>query len=516
MLVAGRNPGKATEFCAQLPNSTPVAADRTATLQSVFSAHQPDVVIDAAGPFQESDYRLPLACIHAAVPYVDLADARGFVVGIGAVDEIARVAGVAIVSGASSVPALSGAVARHLADGMDQVTIVEIAISASNRATAGASVAAAILSYVGTPLRLWRGRRWNKAWGWQDLRRETFRVQGARALPNRWIALADVPDHDLLPEMLPGRPAVIFRAGTEHAAQTIGLWLLSWPIRWFSLDSLARFAPWLLPLQRLTRKFSSDRSAMSVRLKGKFGGSFVQRQWTLIAEDGSGPEIPTLAATLLAEAVAAGAVPPGAHDAGRLLTIDRFEPLFRTLSVRRETREQRLPLPLYQRVMGERYQRLPTAVRAIHDVCGDAGASGEAVVSGSRSRLARLVALIMRFPRPGVYPLHVAFAEQGGIECWTRFFGDQRFRSYLSEHRGLLIERFGPLRFRFDLHATSTGLDMRMKGWSVLGLPLPLALAPRSPAREWQEGERFRFDVPISLPVIGSIVRYSGWLIPAR
>ena len=92
---------------------------------------------------------------------------------------------------------------------------VEIAISASNHATAGASIAAAILSYVGRPVRLWRGRRWDRGWGWQELRRETFRVEGAGDLRNRWLAIADVPDHDLLPESLPGRPAVVFRAGTE-------------------------------------------------------------------------------------------------------------------------------------------------------------------------------------------------------------------------------------------------------------------------------------------------------------
>src|SRR5881628_23475 len=73
-------------------------------------ALEADLVIDAAGPFQGSSYAVPEACIAARIPYLDLADGRDFVCGIGALDQAARAAGVAIVAGASSVCALSGAV----------------------------------------------------------------------------------------------------------------------------------------------------------------------------------------------------------------------------------------------------------------------------------------------------------------------------------------------------------------------------------------------------------------------
>lgn len=513
MLVAGRNPGKARAFCAGIPNMVPVEADRDAGLEAVLAAQRPGVVIDAAGPFQQSDDRVARACIAAGVHYVDLADARGFVTGIGVLDAEARAAGVAVIAGASSVPALSGAVARRLAEGLDEIRTVEIAISASNRATAGPSVTAAILGYVGQPVRLWRGQRWTQGRGWQEIRRERFAVSDAAPLAGRLVALADVPDHDLLPAMLPGRPATTFRAGTEFAHQTIGLWLLSWPARWLRCRA-TRLAPLLRPLQRLAAPFTSDRSAMSVRLKGRRGDGFVERRWTLIAEAGDGPEIPALAAVLLAEAAADGTLTAGARDAGGLLTLDAFEPLFATLSLRHELGEAPLPPPLYRRVMGIRFDALPPAVRAIHEICGDGGARGEAVVTGGSNPLARLVARIMRFPRPGTWPLHVAFTETDGVERWTRHFGERGFHSHLGESDGMLTERFGPMRFRFELPSDEGGLEMRMAGWRILGVPLPLALASRSPAREWQEGDRFRFDVPIALPLIGTIVHYSGWLRP--
>ena len=57
---------------------------------------------------------------------------------------------------------------------------------------------------------------------------------------------------------------------------------------------------------------------------------------------------------------------------------------------------------------------------------------------------------------------------------------------------------------------------MHLTRWTVFGLRLPLALAPRIEAREWQdEAGRFRFDVAVALPLAGEVVHYTGWLVPA-
>lgn len=110
--------------------------------------------------------------------------------------------------------------------------------------------------------------------------------------------------------------------------------------------------------------------------------------------------------------------------------------------------------------------------------------------------------------------LHVHFREVDGEEIWTRDFGGRCFHSRLSRRGQWLIERFGPLRFAFDLPSNERGLTMVMRRWWLGPLPLPLWLAPRSVAREWAEEERFLFDVPIALPLIGRLVHYRGWLIP--
>jgi hypothetical protein len=266
-------------------------------------------------------------------------------------------------------------------------------------------------------------------------------------------------------------------------------------------------------MQRLTAKLGSDRSAMAVRLCGVAGGRRIERRWTLIASNGNGPEIPTLAAAILADRFARGALSPGARDAGEALTLDDFQPAFDSLAIRCESIERELPPPLYARVMGADFARLSPAVARVHDLLRDSGASGRAIVRRGTNPVARAIATIMRFPPAGEHPLDVAFAEANGFERWTRDFSGHRFSSELSQHRDRLIERFGPLRFTFALVVEGAGLRMIMQRWSFLRIPLPLALAPRSDAREWEEDDRFHFDVAIALPLVGPIVHYTGWLV---
>ena len=493
----------------------PIVVDRNGDIAAVLAAARPDLVIDAAGPFQDSACAVPEACIAARIPYLDLADGRAFVAGIAALDETAKAAGVAIVSGASSLPALTGAIVRALAQGLDRVESVEAALSASNRASGGASVVEAILSYVGRPVRLWRGGRWARAHGWQELRRIDYEAAGAEPLCGRLVALVDVPDLELIPDLLPGRPAVAFRAGTELSFQMLGLWLASWPVRWGWLRSLRPFAPLLLRLYHATLGLGGARSAMSVTLTGWAGPRPLERRWTIVAERGEGLHIPTLAAQLLAADMLAGRLAPGARSAAGLLALERFAPLFAGLAVRHGVVERPLPPPLYARAMGADFERLPPAVGRLHALVADAGATGEAEVTRGRGLLARLAAALMRFPPEGRWPLHVAFAARGGAETWTRRYGPHIMRSVLSLRPGGVVERFGPVRFAFDLALLPDGLAMHLAGWSILGMPLPRRLAPRIFATEREIDGRFHFDVRAALPLAGEVIRYAGWLEPA-
>jgi len=52
-----------------------------------------------------------------------------------------------------------------------------------------------------------------------------------------------------------------------------------------------------------------------------------------------------------------------------------------------------------------------------------------------------------------------------------------------------------------------------IRRWSVCGIPLPRALAPRGDSYEFVEAGRFHFHVEIVHPFTGLIVRYRGWLV---
>jgi hypothetical protein len=515
VLVAGRSLAKAQAFCGGKAGHTPLALDR-ADIAQVLNAERLDVVVDASGPFQLMDYTVPRACIAARVPYCDIADGRDFVSGMCTLDAEAKMAGVAIVSGASSVPALSGAVVRRLVQGLDRVRAVEMAISASNKAAAGHAVAAAILGQIGQPISLWRSGSDTRSYGWQEMRLQDFAVPGKSPVENRLIALVDVPDLELLPERLPGGPAVAFRAGAELAFQNLALWLASWLVRARLIGNLAPFARWLLPLQGLTAKLGSDRSAMIARVFGDRHGRCIERRWTLVAENGVGPEIPALSVPPLVERILAGLETPGARDAGTALALEDYETAFAELAISHAVEEIEAQPPLYRRVMGARFDTLPNSVRAMHEIWRDGGAEGEAEVEGPANRLGRIMARVIGFPPPGRTHVQVGFSERHGVETWTRKFGEHRFTSRFSQAGHRLVERFGPLRFEFDLPSDDSGLTMVMRRWSCLRVPLPMFLAPRSVAREWEDGGRFHFDVPIAFPLVGRVVRYRGWLRPCR
>jgi len=79
---------------------------------------------------------------------------------------------------------------------------------------------------------------------------------------------------------------------------------------------------------------------------------------------------------------------------------------------------------------------------------------------------------------------------------------------------GRIQERFGPLTMDLRLTPEGDRLVYRVEGWRLGQVPLPRALAPSTSAHEEVDAEgRFVFDVEISLPLIGRLVRYRGWLV---
>ncbi|WP_264212891.1 DUF4166 domain-containing protein [Leisingera thetidis] len=133
------------------------------------------------------------------------------------------------------------------------------------------------------------------------------------------------------------------------------------------------------------------------------------------------------------------------------------------------------------------------------------------------SRWARLLAGLAGFPPPMPRTrFRLEVAPQGGGHIWQRIFGKYRTRSHLrfDPGKGRAVERFGPIELELTATAQQGALVVSVEKARLFGLPLPAALCPQSAAMEYETPEgHLGFDISASLPRIGLLVRYSGYLV---
>ncbi|HWA51325.1 MAG TPA: DUF4166 domain-containing protein, partial [Dongiaceae bacterium] len=481
-----------------------------------LAAQGVQVIVDAAGPYQALDYRLAEACIAHGIHYIDLADSHRFVADIGALDAPAKAKGVAVISGASTVPALSGAVIDELARGMARLDRVKIGISPGNRAPRGLSLVRAILMQAGNKLPALRDGTWTSVPGWGGLHRAEIRV-GDRSLGPRWLSFCDAPDLVLLPQRFPSLQQVEFHAGVELAILHLGLWALSWLVRlrWVrSLEPLARPLRWMA--QRF-HKWGSDRGGMLVEVDGAGSdGIAISRRWDLIAEDGCGPTIPATAAAALVARLARGeALPAGAYPCLGVLGLSEILQVVGHLPIFTAATEP--TAPLFQRAMGAEFQCLPAPIRDLHDRAVCERASGTCDIDRGASLPARLIAFLFSFPPAGRdLPVSVTMGAQNGCETWRRNFAGSKMQSILraAKRPGHVVERFGPIDLLIHLRWDGARLNYDIAGGHCCDISLPRFLLPRSETFETVENGLFVFDVRIALPFVGLLVHYRGRLRP--
>jgi hypothetical protein len=168
---------------------------------------------------------------------------------------------------------------------------------------------------------------------------------------------------------------------------------------------------------------------------------------------------------------------------------------------------------LFHRVLGEAYCSLPPALRKIHDGGARHTWAGRCDIERGENLLVRLMATIASLPPTGRdVPVTVQIATDTDHETWTRDFGGHIMRSTLKLRDGLLSERLGPVSLCFELCNEQGAIEWRLRAVHYLGLPLPTRFFIGTCARETWANERYNFYVHVSLPILGLLVRYQGWL----
>lgn len=324
LLVGGRDGVRAARTAQSLGLSTSQGVRVDASDQHLarrIAELQVDSLIHTAGPFQLQEYSVARAAIEAGCHYIDLADGRQFVTGIVSLDQSARARRVSVISGASSVPALSAAVVDRYLPRFERLESIQLGISSGARAP-GLATVKGVFSYAGKPFRYWREGAWAAAHGWLNLQRHEF----PSPLGRRWLGSCDIPDLELFPARYPHVRTVTFHAGFASDLGHLVVWALAAMVRAGLLSSMTGFAAPLNRLSRWMEPLISDQGGMFVRLKG-IG---LDRQplcitWSLLAGQNHGPHIPCGAAIALAQRIAAGVrFPAGAMPCMGLLSVDEY------------------------------------------------------------------------------------------------------------------------------------------------------------------------------------------------
>ena len=161
LILAGRGLSAAIAACRELgaPDRTSAIALDLGDLESLTRAARGCVaVVCTAGPFQELSRELPLAAVRAGAHWLDIGDHEGWVVPVlddATLDSAARDAGLAVISGLSTVPALSGALARWGCERLPAADRARITLFIGNRNAKGAgAIASAMSSGFGRPTRV--------------------------------------------------------------------------------------------------------------------------------------------------------------------------------------------------------------------------------------------------------------------------------------------------------------------------------------------------------------------------
>lgn len=328
LLVAGRDVNKATALAYQLGLRAENARVLDASDPKLGSALRKlgvNTLIHTAGPFQGQQYNVARACIEARSHYLDLADARAFVTGIGALDAAARAAGVCVISGVSSLPALSSAVVDQHVQYFKRIESIAIGIS-SGAKLPGIATVRGVMGYCGKPFPVWENGAWSKAYGWLDRRTFVF----PKPIGPRLLGRCDVPDLTLFPTRYAGVGTVSFHAGfASDTGHKLVEWLAT-QVRSGRVKSAVPYAGALYRAGRWLESMLPDRGAMFVRMHGTNDDDHTRTLvWQLLAYDNHGPHIPCGPAMALTRKIASGHVPePGARPCLGMLTVKEIlEPL---------------------------------------------------------------------------------------------------------------------------------------------------------------------------------------------
>jgi hypothetical protein len=140
---------------------------------------------------------------------------------------------------------------------------------------------------------------------------------------------------------------------------------------------------------------------------------------------------------------------------------------------------------IYQRVLRDRFELLAPALGRFLGEERGGRASGRLAVTRTAGRVRNLAAAALGIPPSGEYDQLLEVSPHAAGQRWVRRFGAHTLETIQSDYRGLLVESSGPASLGFELSVEGGALLFRPRRAWVLGIRLPLWLAPRIEADNW-------------------------------
>ena len=330
IIIAGRSADKADRLRQDLSLTVSGVSLETAVIDiqksdfiEVLKSLSPDLLIHTGGPFQGQSYSVPEACIAINSHYIDLADDRRFVCDIASLNDQAKEHKVLIVSGASSVPGLSSTVIDHLSEQFSTLKEIDFAIAPGNQSERGEATVRGILSYTGHPFQVFEKGSWVNQYGWMSPRKMHF----GDIIGKRWLANVDIPDLELFPQRYKSVETVKFQAGLELPFLHLGMVFMAFLAKIGLIKDWSVLTSQIFKSSEIFRRFGTDTGGMQINLSGVDGSQKAKHiKWTLCAEHGVGPYIPTISAIIIAKKLITGDITTrGAMPCLGMYTLEEFD-----------------------------------------------------------------------------------------------------------------------------------------------------------------------------------------------
>jgi Saccharopine dehydrogenase NADP binding domain len=344
LLLGGRDRQKLEATHVQLRAMKPDAkidivawAISGSSLLDLLYSRRVNLVVHLAGPFQGQDYAVAKACLTAGVPYIDMADGREFVTKFCSLDSAAQAKGIALITGASTVPGLSSAVIDAMLANFSQLEAIDYGICGGVKTGLGLATLKAVLSYCGKPYHILKDGMPTRVYGLGRPRHHDF----PEPVNRRYVVDCDIPDHDLFPARYATLRQMDFGSCIDAPGLPQMLSLMSTCVRKGWIQDWNFLSTIIQPCMKAVRFLGSAHSGFFMRLEGRDPqGNPKKTVFEILARDGSGLEIPVTPVILLVKKMLRGEpLRAGAYPCMGLFSLAEFQQELSSYPISWETKD---------------------------------------------------------------------------------------------------------------------------------------------------------------------------------